>query len=246
MFRNYVVNNYFGTFIKEAVSKKEFNKKVGRKISHMDDAHPEWKHDQVVAASINDVKDDIQDKGGTLPPGTEKRSAAMCPSSMKKAIKKKKLKKLAREYIDSDWAKDFVNTFREAGFDIKPYKTSSSKLEKTSAPKIKALKPKQAWKRLKDVSKRGGKTTAWDYSHDSGLFSGDDPTDKLAELITGGKADKENVTESDVNPEELKMGIKVELEHTPNKLMAKEIALDHLSELDDYYTRLKRVNEDKS
>lgn len=37
---------------------------------------------------------------------------------------------------------------------------------------------------------------------------------------------------------ELKKGIKVEQEHTDNAEMAKEIALDHLAELPDYYTRL--------
>jgi len=38
---------------------------------------------------------------------------------------------------------------------------------------------------------------------------------------------------------ELKMGIEVELEHTKSKELAEEIALDHLHEFPDYYTRLK-------
>lgn len=37
---------------------------------------------------------------------------------------------------------------------------------------------------------------------------------------------------------ELKMGIKVEFEHTRDPEIAREIALDHLAELPDYYTRL--------
>lgn len=40
---------------------------------------------------------------------------------------------------------------------------------------------------------------------------------------------------------ELKVGIVVEMEHTTDPLIAKEIALDHLNELPDYYTRLKSV-----
>jgi hypothetical protein len=56
-----------------------------------------------------------------------------------------------------------------------------------------------------------------------------------------GKADKENITENDVNPEELRMGIEIELEHTHDKNMAKKIALDHLAEIPDYYSRLKRM-----
>lgn len=39
------------------------------------------------------------------------------------------------------------------------------------------------------------------------------------------------------------MGIEVEKEHTSNVSLAKEIALDHLNELPDYYTRLKTVEE---
>ena len=40
---------------------------------------------------------------------------------------------------------------------------------------------------------------------------------------------------------QLKMGIEVELEHTTDRAVAHEIALDHLNELPDYYTRLKEV-----
>jgi hypothetical protein len=38
---------------------------------------------------------------------------------------------------------------------------------------------------------------------------------------------------------QLEMGIKVEQEHTSNIKIAREIALDHLNENPDYYTRLK-------
>lgn len=46
------------------------------------------------------------------------------------------------------------------------------------------------------------------------------------------------------DPSELKMGIEVEYEHTTNPLIARKIALDHLAEIPDYYTRLKRMEED--
>lgn len=45
---------------------------------------------------------------------------------------------------------------------------------------------------------------------------------------------------------QLKKGIKVELEHTTNQKIAKEIALDHLSEFPDYYDKLKRVETSES
>jgi len=43
---------------------------------------------------------------------------------------------------------------------------------------------------------------------------------------------------------ELKLGIKIELEHTNKKEIAKEIALDHLSEIPDYYTRLVKMEKE--
>lgn len=45
------------------------------------------------------------------------------------------------------------------------------------------------------------------------------------------------------NPEELKKGIKVEMEHTDNLYVAKLIAKDHLVELPDYYTRLAKMEK---
>jgi len=49
--------------------------------------------------------------------------------------------------------------------------------------------------------------------------------------------------EEDVDPKELKMGIEVEKEHTDDEKLAKRIALQHLAELDDYYTRLKNMEK---
>ena len=43
---------------------------------------------------------------------------------------------------------------------------------------------------------------------------------------------------------ELKIGIKIELEHTKSKEIAEEIALDHLYEFPDYYTRLKDMENE--
>ena len=70
--------------------------------------------------------------------------------------------------------------------------------------------------------------------------------------IKGGKADKMskkdiadkfNVTLSKVE-KELRMGVKIEKEHTGSATMAKEIAMDHLVEIPDYYTRLKKMEKE--
>jgi hypothetical protein len=42
---------------------------------------------------------------------------------------------------------------------------------------------------------------------------------------------------------ELKMGVEIEKEHTSDEKTAREIALDHLKERPDYYTRLKTVEK---
>jgi len=53
------------------------------------------------------------------------------------------------------------------------------------------------------------------------------------------KEDKAELHPNQINPSELRMGIKVELEHTDDLDKAKKIALDHLAENPFYYTALK-------
>lgn len=79
-------------------------------------------------------------------------------------------------------------------------------------------------------------------------------SDKLADIIfnkltmkeghlPGGKGEKLNP--ADVDPKELEMGMKHELEHTSDPDIAKEIALDHLAEDPHYYSRLKKAGIDE-
>lgn len=53
-------------------------------------------------------------------------------------------------------------------------------------------------------------------------------------------AKKHNVSVQDIE-QQLTLGIEVEQEHTSNKELARQIALDHLAELPDYYTRLQQL-----
>ena len=46
--------------------------------------------------------------------------------------------------------------------------------------------------------------------------------------------------------QQLVKGIKVEMEHSDDIKIAKKIALDHLAEDPNYYTKLKRIEEGKS
>jgi len=59
--------------------------------------------------------------------------------------------------------------------------------------------------------------------------------------LEGGLGDKTKV--KDVDAAQLKMGMKVEMEHTNDSETAKEIALDHLTEDPKYYTKLKEVEK---
>ena len=60
------------------------------------------------------------------------------------------------------------------------------------------------------------------------------------DFLPGGKGDK--AEPSDFDPKELAMGIKHEMEHTKDRRIAREIAMDHLSENPRYYSKLKKCN----
>lgn len=67
---------------------------------------------------------------------------------------------------------------------------------------------------------------------------------KFANFLANGRAKEKGLTAKDVDPKELKMGIEVEKEHTPDEDVVTRIALDHLAELPDYYTKLKKMEGD--
>ena len=46
------------------------------------------------------------------------------------------------------------------------------------------------------------------------------------------------------DPKQLEIGIKVEMEHTTNPVLARKISLDHLVEISDYYTRLAKMEKE--
>jgi hypothetical protein len=62
-------------------------------------------------------------------------------------------------------------------------------------------------------------------------------------MTTKDIADKFDVAESKIE-HELRMGKKVEREHTNDTSKATEIAMDHLSEIPDYYTRLAKMEKE--
>jgi len=59
--------------------------------------------------------------------------------------------------------------------------------------------------------------------------------------LTGGLADSKKP--SDFDSKALAEGIKVEMEHTNDKKIAEEIAMDHLTEDEEYYKKLKTIEK---
>lgn len=64
---------------------------------------------------------------------------------------------------------------------------------------------------------------------------------KVKEYIKGGMA--RGQPNSKYNKTQLRMGRKVELEHTGNPKIANEIAKDHLEEFPNYYTGLAKLEK---
>ena len=115
-------------------------------------------------------------------------------------------------------------------------------------------KHKDTWHQIEDVKdtgipahKKGGgnkvKLKGKDEWVHASELSGMEPkapmekTDKLK----GGLADKKK--QSDFDPKMLEMGIRVEMEHTKDKALAREIAMDHLTEDSQYYVKLKDIEK---
>lgn len=80
----------------------------------------------------------------------------------------------------------------------------------------------------------------------------EDKVEKIIEYIPGGLAngltpddiaEKHGVEVSVIN-EQLKMGIEVEHEHSPDDKVAAEIAKDHLTETPFYYSYLEKMEEE--
>ena len=70
-------------------------------------------------------------------------------------------------------------------------------------------------------------------------------------LIISKNVDKNNLSnnkdkrpDSDYDKDQLKMGIEIEKEHTTDEETAKIIAKDHLDEISDYYSRLKKMESE--
>ena len=70
--------------------------------------------------------------------------------------------------------------------------------------------------------------------------------DKLSGVAAGKTIDqiaKKHKVNRALIDNQLRMGIKIEMEHTKDRKVATKIAMDHLWERSDYYTKLKKYVE---
>ena len=63
----------------------------------------------------------------------------------------------------------------------------------------------------------------------------------LSSVLSEGRSKGKDIKH---DPKQLEMGIKVEMEHTTDPLISRKIALDHLKEIPDYYTRLDKMEKE--
>jgi hypothetical protein len=63
----------------------------------------------------------------------------------------------------------------------------------------------------------------------------------MNDVIGGGLADDKSA--KDFDKVELEKGVLVEMEHTTDRKIAKEIAMDHLTEDKDYYKKLAKMEK---
>ena len=66
-------------------------------------------------------------------------------------------------------------------------------------------------------------------------------TDEKYEILEDGVGS--DLSPEDVDEDELAEGVEVEMEHTSDELASAKIAIDHLEEIPDYYTRLAEMEE---
>ena len=76
------------------------------------------------------------------------------------------------------------------------------------------------------------------------------PNDNIKGGLSKGMTILDIAKKHNVSPrhiiEQCKMGIKVEHEHTDDDMLALEIAMDHLVEDKDYYTKLEKMESDRN
>ena len=70
------------------------------------------------------------------------------------------------------------------------------------------------------------------------------PINFTKHFVQAGHSHDKQFTAAMADPNELAMGIQEEYEHTLHRDIAEKIALDHLSKIKYYYTRLRKMEQE--
>ena len=148
------------------------------------------------------------------------------------------MKEAADAYLGHYDKKDFLGDV-----DYLPIGTFKEKIKEKSGRIGKSMKmiislSKSAGYFPVPATRKGAKTKQIEYCGHLDILDGGKADMETPQSI----ADKHGVSVGDIE-KQLKMGIKVEYEHTDDYRLAREIALDHLFELPDYYDRLDEMEE---
>lgn len=143
----------------------------------------------------------------------------------------------AAEYLASNEKLD-----EKISFDIKAKDHKTSGRKHRLAEKIEEV-PTSSQQKVPNVNMLGPRLPKFDSTLTERILAemGCDCDMKPAQSVD--QIAKKHNTSTERIEKQLKRGIKVEMEHTTDKSEAKNIALQHLAERPDYYTRLKKVEE---
>ena len=159
------------------------------------------------------------------------------------------------ELHDDEDKSEFINVTDVLKGSVKSNTASPEQQERLKLlRKYHQMAPGDAKRALRDKLFGGAMEVSWKdnkppWMRDMERGVAESNSSKLKDLLPGGFADdktiksiadKHNVSVEKIK-NELEAGLKIEVEHTDNKKLAKEIALDHLYEIPDYYTRLDKM-----
>jgi len=133
----------------------------------------------------------------------------------------------------------------------------SSRIKKNKTPKEKSKQAvamaMSSWRKENHIDNKLEKLYL-EWAEDRRIDSLDDGntleynylTNLIFEKCLCGIGKHNKIPDSEFDKEQLETGVDIEKEHTDNKEIAKEIAKDHISEIPDYYTRLKKMEKESN
>jgi len=157
--------------------------------------------------------------------------------------KKQQIIFIAAEIVDADLGdlkanmpkEQYLEAVRKQALEI--YRTDIADLNEDGDKKIGGEYPNQIGKKFKPKNQMPKKK-----KRPQSVVKISEEEDDNGNQVQGGKADDKDPVDFDSN--QIMIGMGVEMEHTDDPKIALEIAMDHLMEIPDYYTRLNKMEKE--